>query len=117
MSVYSSERSATDLRVGDVVPELMVTDTIMWRVIKRTKSTCTVALMSDTTKTFRLPSSGDWVVYTEVELQNINTTKTMRLRKDGLFWINSYRVAFAATTMTHPVTGEQVFARRTDYSF
>ena len=117
MYLTTTESNDLDLQVGDVISELLVTDTIMWQVIKKTNSTVTVAMMSDTGYTWKdNPEAYLPVVFSEVELTDTTTTRTLRRRKDGMFWINSYRPAYRATLRRND-RGHEVYARRTDYSF
>ncbi len=109
----------TTLEVGDVISELLVTDTLMWQVIKTTKHTVTVALMSDTGNHWTYDNGNPYpIVYNEVVLKDVSsgTTRVLRRRKDGLFWINNWRVAHKTQRTQNPLT-QMVYARRTDYSF
>jgi hypothetical protein len=122
MNININVVDTTTLEVGDVISELLVTDTLMWQVIKTTKHTVTVALMSDTGLSWSFDTGIPYpVVYNEVKLTNTNQTRLMRRRKDGLFWINDWRVAHKTqrTQNNEAQNGFSVstYARRTDYSF
>jgi hypothetical protein len=109
----------TQLEVGDVISELLVTDTLMWQVIKTTKHTVTVALMSDTGNYWTYDTGNPYpIVYNEVVLKDVSsgTTRLLRRHKDGLFWISKWRVAHKTQRIQNPLT-QMVYARRTDYSF
>lgn len=112
--------SVATLEVGDVIGEVLVTDSVLWVVIKKTDKTITVALAEDTGYSF-IQSGHENVacpiVYHEVVAPTLpRQTRVLRDRKDGTIHLNSWSRAFRCTAIPFP-DGRVGYVRRTDYSF
>ena len=86
-------RTIAEAEVGDFVAELLVTDTRVYEVVRRTAKTLTLRTTRETDRTRRDGEEGAYglrVVYTEVEADPEGRTFTVRLRKDGTYRYADY---------------------------
>lgn len=107
------------VQAGDHLSQVLVTDTIVWEVVKVTKSTVTIRRTKSTETVHQdtrcdTGAHGLGVVWVEQESDPTAATKTLRVRKDGTVRIGSHIGA-------HPLRpAQQIEGRpvaRTDHRF
>ena len=108
-----------EVKVGDFLEEFLVTDTIVYEVIKVTKATVTVRKTVGTGVSHKDPrcdegGHGLSVQWEEVEPWENGWTKTFRVRKDGSLRSGSH-VGASPLRPAHRVNG--IPAQRRDWRF
>ena len=106
-----------EIGVGDFLSESLVTDTIVWEVVKVTAKTVTIRTTRDAgefTEDTAVDKAPMPVVWEAREANPAGATKTLRVRKDGSVRIGDH----AGSSPLRPapmVNGKPV--RRIDYRF
>jgi hypothetical protein len=102
-------------QVGSFVQYTMVTDTVVYEVVKVTAKTITVRPTIDGPRTWRceLVDHNDYpVIRTEQVVDETQPVKVLRRRQDG-----TYRLCDSASPLRPPYMVEGVPVRKTDYRF
>lgn len=111
-SIIETNPRVEDLSVGSVLQERLVTDTILWMVVKKTAKSVTIRLMQSTNEGFgEYPNR-----YTVVVPSTHGTERVVRNRKGGGVRLNSWSNTHHVAPFRLP-NGNMGFVRYTDYSF